>query len=30
MGAEALEHAEYDRADKGDCHVRGKDAQSGD
>ena len=27
---DALEHAEYDGADKGDCHIRGHNAQSAD
>ena len=29
-GEKALEHAEYDGADKGDCHIRGHNAQSAD
>ena len=29
-GAKALEHAEHDGADKGDCQIRGNDAQPAD
>src|ERR1700738_949862 len=29
-GEKPLEHAEYDGADKGDCHIRGHNAQAAD